>query len=308
MVEDVPFLGGWIAVQTLPRLAERVGVAIDLPSERMLYGLEFDQLGRVISGYESRLKGMLREHGITWWDVYEASDVGKERLELIEELDVSREDFVLDACCGKGYTTAALARRSSMVCGLDLMNGYGRNGWWKDFRVEMFALGLDQAIGLRANAAMVPLEDGKFTLAVSVHALRNIGNVSIIVDMLKEMRRITRVGGRVIVAENLPVARTKAQEAHLRFFNLKTRLVRGDRPYYSEAEMVGMFEEAGLEISRRTVLDFGLSAAPPIFSLDAARYSPTEKASIEEEFEAVVEMIHKHGESSPPVLILEANV
>jgi len=308
MVVDVPFLGGWIAVQALPKLTDKSRVDIDLTPERMLYGLDLDQLSKVISEYESRLNELLRDQRISWWDVYEASDVGKERLELVEKIGVSRDDVVLDACCGKGYTTAALARRSTRVCALDMMNGYGRTGWWTNFRMEMFALGLDEAMGLRANAAMVPLEDGKFTLAASAHALRNIGNASTIVEMLKDMSRVTRGGGRVIVAENLPVARTKAQEAHLRFYNLKTRLVRGDRPYYSEAEMVGMFEEAGLEISRRTVLDFGLSAAPPIFSLDATRYPPTEKASIEEEFEAVVEMIHKHGESSPPVLILEANV
>lgn len=306
---DVPFLSGWIAVQAVPRLALEFGVSQDLPPERMLYGFELDELIRTIDEYETLLKEILREHGITWRKVYEASDVGKERLALAERLGLSRADVVLDAGCGKGFNTAALAYHSSRVCGLDLMNGHGRRGWWTNFRLAMDALELGGSTsGLRADATRTPFMEEAFTLAASSHALRNVGDEAIIVDMLGEMCRVTRKGGRVVVAENLPEAKTKAQEAHLRLYVLKTRLVRGDRPYRSEEDVVGIFEEAGLDISRREIIDFGLSAAPPIFALDTVRLSPTEKASIEEEYQAAVEMIQRHGESSPPVLILEAYI
>ncbi len=120
---------------------------------------------------------------------------------------------------------------------------------------------------------------------------------------LREMGRVTRNGGRVAVAENLPVANSKAQEAHLRYFELRTQVVKADRHFFSEDELVGMFAEAGLE-----VLDFDLSAAPPLFALDPEKVPSEERTAIVEEYTRACEMIWEHGERSPPVLLLEAYI
>ena len=306
---DVPFLREWIAMQAVRNIVAKMGLRCDLPGEPMLYGLALDELIGAIAGYESLLKGLMSEHGVSWRDVYEASDVGRERLALAEEIGVSEDDVVLDVGCDKGYNTVALARGSPMVCGLDLMNGFGRTGWWKNFRLEMAALGLEgRTTGLRASAAWMPFRDGAFSLSVSNHALRNFEDGATIVGALREMGRVTRRGGRVVVAESLPLAKSKAQESHLLMYSFRTRFVKGDNPYYAGDELVGMFEEAGLEVSRERVLNLEFSAAPPIFILDPARLEPGERADAEAKYRAAVEMIRRHGESSPPVLLLEAYI
>ena len=282
---------------------------LNLPPERMLYGLGLADLVVAISRYEDALRRMMADHHITWREVYEASDVGRERMALIEKIGSTQEDLILDVGCGKGFTTAALAFDSSMVCGLDMMNGYGRRGWWDNFRMEMASLRLhDKASGVRGSAVEIPYRDGGFTLTVSAHALRNFESRSTIVAALREMGRVTRRGGRVAVAENLPVANSKAQEAHLRYFEVKTRVVKMDSSYGSEDELVGMFEEAGLEVARREVLDFDLSATPPFFVLDVEKVPPEERTAIVGEHNLACEMIREHGEASPPVLLLEAYI
>jgi ubiquinone/menaquinone biosynthesis C-methylase UbiE len=309
MGTEVPFLMGGIAVQAVPRLGERLNIELGLPSARMLYGMGQADLVRILGHYDETLRMLMAEHAISWKEVYEASDVGRERMALIEEIGPAREDVVLDVGCGKGFTTAALAFASSMVCGLDLMNGSGRWGWWANFRRMMVSLGLqEKTSGTRSSAADVPYRDVGFTLTVSAHALRNFKNRSTVVNVLREMRRVTQEGGCVVVAENLPVANSKAQEAHLRYFELRTRIVKSDSPFYSEDELTGMFEEAGLEVARRSILDYSLSAAPPLFALDPEKVPSEERAAIDEEYNLACEMIREHGEASPPVLLLEAYI
>jgi ubiquinone/menaquinone biosynthesis C-methylase UbiE len=309
MVADVSFLMGGIAVQAVPRLSQKLGIELNLPLERMLYGLELGDLISTINGYDQILKTIIAEHDITWREVYEASDVGRERLALANKIDPKKEDIILDVGCGKGYTTASLAFFSNMVCGLDLMNGLGRFGWWTNFTIAMASLGLhDKTMGVRSSATEIPYRDGAFSLTVSVHALRNFESKLTIVNALTEMKRVTQKKGRVIVAENLPVAFSKSQEAHLKYFRLKTRFVELDSPYCSEDMLLNMFEEADLEIARREIIDFDLSAAPPFFYLDPEKVPSEERTAIVKEYSETCKMVREYGEKSPPVLLLEAHL
>jgi hypothetical protein len=83
-------------------------------------------------------------------------------------------------------------------------------------------------------------------------------------------------------------------------------VVKSDNPYYSEEELMGMFEEAGLEVARQEVLDFNLSSTPPLFVLNSEKLPPEEREVIVEEYSQACEMIRQHGEKSPPVLLIEA--
>ncbi|MCW4051527.1 MAG: methyltransferase domain-containing protein [Candidatus Bathyarchaeota archaeon] len=261
---NVPSLGGWLSVQSVPRLAEKHGVQYDLPPEHMLYGLSMDELGSVIKRYEELLDELMTEHGVTWWDAYIHSDVGKERLELVNDLSVMPGDSVLDVGCGKEYTTVALAQHTEYVTGLDMMNGYGRKGWWHNYWLVMQALGLQrETSGSRSSATEIPFRDGGFSLSASCHALRTFGDRRIIVDSLREMKRVTIDGGRVVVAENIPVARSKPQEAHLAMFELRTQLIQSEIPYLVEEQLEEMFLEAGLTPSRIEIKEYPYSATPP---------------------------------------------
>lgn len=173
----------------------------------------------------------------------------------------------------------------------------------------MNALGLDQKVmGERASAAEIPFRDESFSLTVSAHALRNFRDKTTVIDALKEMHRVTQKKGRVIVAENLPIARRKTQEAHLKMYAFKTRYVRGDNPFFTEAELIQMFKEAGMSTTRRQIFDFDLSATPPIFILNAASLPEEERDRADKEYSTAVEMIRQYGESSTPVLLVETVV
>ncbi|MCW4036451.1 MAG: class I SAM-dependent methyltransferase [Candidatus Bathyarchaeota archaeon] len=309
MPDLVRFLSEWLAVQAVPRLAREIGLPLNLPEERMIYGLSTEEIQRILGEYDDVLAELVRRHNISWWDVYTSSDVGKERLVLASEMRLYEDDVVLDVGCGKGYLTVALATLCRAVCGMDLMNGLGRRGWWTNFRAEMGALDLNQRVtGIRASATDIPFSDGSFSLTVSGHALRNFGGRSTIVDALSEMRRVTRSGGRVIVAENLPVAGSRAQEAHLKMYKFRIKYVRGDSPFFTESELVQMFHEAALPPTYKKILDFDLSAAPPMFVLNIDTIPEGERDQAVREYSAAVEMIREHGESSPPLLLIEAVV
>ena len=44
--------------------------------------------------------------------------------------------------------------------------------------------------------------------------------------------------------------------------------MKSNSPFCSEDELIGMLDEAGLEVARSSILDYNLSAAPPLFALD----------------------------------------
>lgn len=309
MPDLVRFLSEWLAVQAVPRLAKEIGLPLNLPEERMIYGMSTEEIQRILREYDDVLAELVSRHSISWWDVYTSSDVGKERLVLASEMRLYEDDVVLDVGCGRGYLTVALATLCRAVCGMDLMNGLDRRGWWTNFRAEMGALDLShRVIGTRASATDIPFKDGSFSLTASGHALRNFGGRSTIVDALREMRRVTRNGGRVIVAENLPVAGSRAQKAHLKLYKFRTKYVKGDNPFFTESELVQMFQEAGLPPTQKEILDFDLSATPPIFVLNVNTIPEGERDQAVREYSAAVEMIREHGESSPPLLLMEAVV
>ncbi len=309
MPDLVRFLSEWLAVQAVPRLAREIGLPLNLPEERMIYGLSTEEIQRILGEYDDVLAELINRHNISWWDVYTSSDVGKERLVLASEMRLYEDDIVLDVGCGKGYLTVALATLCRDVCGMDLMNGLGRRGWWTNFIAEMGALNLNYRVtGIRASATDIPYRDGSFSLTISGHAFRNFRARSTIVNALSEMRRVTRSGGRVIVAENLPVAGSRAQEAHLKMYKFRTKYVRGDSPFFTESELVQMFHEAGLPPTYKKILDFDLSATPPMFVPNIDTIPEGEKDHAVREYSEAVEMIREHGESSPPLLLIEAVV
>ncbi len=302
------FLSEWIAIQVVPRLSKRIGLPLDLPPENMLYGMNGGgEFTRILEDYRRCLRSLIEEHGVSWWDVYTHSDIGLERLSLAEKMRIDDGDIVLEVGCGMGYFTIPVASICERIFAMDLMNGFGRRGWWAGLRAEMTALGLeDKVAGDRADATQIPFRDGSFSLAVSAHALRNFRDRDVVVKALQEMRRVTREGGRVVVAENLPIAKTKSQEAHLRMFECKAAFVAGETPFYSEEEMISIFGEAGMCTTRSEIIDFGLSAAPPIWMLDPNKLPEEERAEAQEEFLEAVNLMRTYGEMSTPVLIVEA--
>lgn len=273
----------------------------------MIYGLPGDEASAALGAYNAALGMLIEDHGISWLEVYRHTDVGRERRQLVEEMRLDRESSVLEVACGRGYTTVPIAERVAQVTSIDLMNGYGRTGWWTEFRSLMGHLGLLKKVsGLRSEASRMPFKDDTFPVALSAHAMRNFLDRETIISTLREMRRITWSGGRAIIAENIPIARNKAQEAHMMMYSLKTRLLGGDKPLYTRSDYGEMFVEAGLEPHYVRTLDMEYSATPPIFIPDPDLLTKSEQ--MREEYEQAVAMIREHGEISTPVFVAEAEV
>jgi demethylmenaquinone methyltransferase/2-methoxy-6-polyprenyl-1,4-benzoquinol methylase len=107
----------------------------------------------------------------------------------------------LDLCCGTGDIAFALARRGVTVFGLDfsgpmLAVANQRLNTWKRFRGDdprgaevRFLLG---------DAQKIPFPDASFDLVTIGYGLRNLADWG---AGLREMRRVVRPGGRVLVLD-----------------------------------------------------------------------------------------------------------
>ena len=122
------------------------------------------------------------------------------------------------------------------------------------------------------------------------------------------MKRVTQRGGRVTIVENLPIAKTKRQEAHLKMLKCKVKYARGELPYLTERELTSILENAGLRHLQTRTFDFNLRTVPPFFFLNTSSLPEEQRAEAEIEYNQVVEAVRKWGEASPPALYAEAVV
>jgi len=108
--------------------------------------------------------------------------------------------------------------------------------------------------------------------------------------------------------ENLPITRTKAQEAYLKMFKCKVKYSSGELYYFSKRELLGMFRKAGFknEDMEIKILDYNLSATPPLVSLNTSLLSEEKKEYVQKEYNGAVKMIRKWGETSPPTILIKA--
>ncbi|CAM3581497.1 demethylmenaquinone methyltransferase [Streptomyces albus] len=92
----------------------------------------------------------------------------------------------LDVACGTGVSTEELARSGATVIGVDRSPG-------------MVARGAGRPVGLRvADALDLPFQDGEFDAVTIMFGLRNVVDAP---AALREMARVVRPGGRLVVCE-----------------------------------------------------------------------------------------------------------
>jgi len=297
-----------LGLQAIPRLAKKFDVEFnDFSGFIDLYGTSPEEFRKAYEKCGKILKYLFKEFNVSWWDVYLNSDIGMERMGLARDMGLEKSDIVLDVGCGRAYFTVAAARWSRRVIGLDAMNEMSRRGWWKNFEESIYELKLTRKIqGLKAHGQSVPLKDHSIDKAVAVHSFRNFRNPQVIQNALREMNHILSKEGEMIIVENIPIARNKAQEAHLAMYKCKCNYSSGDVYYFSKEELLRIFRNAGLKETHVEVVDYNLSATPPIFYLDTSHLSNEQIEKAQRKYIEAVDMIRKHGETSPPALIIKA--
>jgi demethylmenaquinone methyltransferase/2-methoxy-6-polyprenyl-1,4-benzoquinol methylase len=146
------------------------------------------------------------------------------RDEAMAMLDIGPEDRVLDVGCGTGFATEALLERTEHVHGLDqsahqLEKAYAKFG--KRGPVRFY----------RGDAERLPFADDAFDVVWSSGSIEYWPNP---VTALRELRRVARPGGQVLVVGPDYPDRTVFQ-----------KLADAIMLFYDEAEADRMFTEAG---------------------------------------------------------------
>lgn len=153
----------------------------------------------------------------------------------IDHLDLKPDSQVLDVGCGTGYATLTLATMltSGRACGIDISAEMIRKAQAKvtsDLagRVE-FQL---------ASSSALPYRNETFTHLLCTNSFHHYPEP---IDALREMQRVLRRGGQLVILENAPDRSlyTWAWDKVLRVVE------RGHVRYYPTRELGGMIEQAG---------------------------------------------------------------
>ena len=133
-------------------------------------------------------------------------------------------ETVADVGCGNGAYLAELARRGlpGRILGLDLSLGMLAAA-----RDRLTSAGPAGVALIAADATALPLPDGVADLTLAMHMLYHVPDPS---QAIRELRRVTRPGGRVVIGLNAP--------DHLRELRELVATARGDGRWGGRRERV----------------------------------------------------------------------
>jgi ubiquinone/menaquinone biosynthesis C-methylase UbiE len=156
---------------------------------------------------------------------------------IIDMAQAESSDTVLDVACGPGLLACAFARVARHVTGIDLTPKM-----LEQARAWQLELGLDNLTWHEGDVQPLPYPDATFSIVSARFAFHHFLDP---LSALKEMRRVCRSGGRVVVADSAPPFSTAAA------FNRMEQLrdpshVRALTP----EELVDLFAAAGLPAPR----------------------------------------------------------
>jgi ubiquinone/menaquinone biosynthesis C-methylase UbiE len=142
-------------------------------------------------------------------------------------------DTVLDVACGPGLLVCALARRVRQATGIDLTPAM-----LEQARRTQQEQGLTNVAWAQGDVRALPYDEGTFDIVTCRFAFHHFTEP---LKVLREMRRVCRPGGRVVVADSAPAA-AKADA-----FNAMEKM---RDPSHTRAlpteDLMALFGEAGL--------------------------------------------------------------
>jgi ubiquinone/menaquinone biosynthesis C-methylase UbiE len=147
------------------------------------------------------------------------------------------EDNVLDLACGPGLLVLAFARVVRHAIGIDLTPAM-----LEQARKAQLEQGLTNVSWQQGDVTSLPYPDAKFSIVSSRFLLHHVLDP---LTVLREMKRVCRPGGRVVVADTAPIASKAAA------LNAEERL---RDPSHVRAmpleELCGLYAKAGLASPR----------------------------------------------------------
>jgi demethylmenaquinone methyltransferase / 2-methoxy-6-polyprenyl-1,4-benzoquinol methylase len=159
---------------------------------------------------------------------------GRWRAAAADQAHLAQGDRALDACCGTGDLTLALARRypGAQVTGLDFAEPMLVRARAK--AAKLGAAGAAQPTFVAGDLLALPFPDGHFAAVTVAFGVRNVPDLA---GAFAEMVRVTRAGGRVICLEISTPPPGPGRRFHelwfQRFVPVLGRLVAGDGSAYA---------------------------------------------------------------------------
>ncbi|HEV2449853.1 MAG TPA: methyltransferase domain-containing protein [Thermoplasmata archaeon] len=232
-----------------------------------------------------------------------------ERREVLRRAPIEPRSTVLEVGSGgHAITTVPLAyalRSGGRVLALERRR-------WGRFSSLVAASGLGERIRpLSGDARRLPLRDRSVELALCVHGLRSLESEE---NMVRVFRELLRVARGLFLAETLPVARTPAQEAHLRMYGLREELFvartgrRDDIAYLPLPQLRTLVERAGGTIEEAETVEVDLPHALAVFPRSLIEELPAGLArdDLLRRWDGAEALRQRVGEDHPPVGIIRA--
>jgi demethylmenaquinone methyltransferase/2-methoxy-6-polyprenyl-1,4-benzoquinol methylase len=192
------------------------------------------------------------------------------RKKTMEQMNVQKGSKALDLCCGTADWTIALAEEvgtSGKVVGLDFSKNMLSVG-----RQKVNDLKLTQVELVHGNAMSLPFEDNSFDYVTIGFGLRNVPDY---LQVLKEMHRVVKPGGKAVCLETsqpeLPVIKQLYYVYFRHIMPLFGKVVAKSYEEYSwlqesakdfpgMSELAKMFKEAGFSSVDVKAHTFGVAA------------------------------------------------
>ncbi len=121
---------------------------------------------------------------------------------ILEITEPQKDDTVLDVACGPGLLTCAFGHVVRQATGIDLTPAM-----LEQAKLVQREQGLSNVTWETGDATKLPYKDGEFSLVVTRFSFHHFLDP---LSVLREMRRVCRPGGKVVVADSAP-APSKAE-------------------------------------------------------------------------------------------------
>jgi ubiquinone/menaquinone biosynthesis C-methylase UbiE len=115
---------------------------------------------------------------------------------IVEMAQAGPADTVLDVACGPGLLACALARVTKQVTGIDTTPKM-----LEQAKARQSQLGLENLTWDEGEVPPLPYPDRRFTIVSTRFAFHHFLEP---IEVLKEMRRVCRPGGRIVVVDSAP--------------------------------------------------------------------------------------------------------
>ena len=233
-----------------------------------------------------------------------------ERFAVLKHAHIREGSNILEIGCGPHVIAtialAALVGQNGRVVAVDI----GRwKGFWKILRQSGLA---SRVIPVQEGARKLPFPFSCFDLAVCIHGVRSFDSRESVVQAIREMLRVAR--DRVFIAESSPIARTKAQEAHLAMYNLRRPTFvalghpeHGDVHYLLPEELKTIAVEAGASKVDMRLIEVDMPHHLAYLPLDAITEIKDRavRDDLERRWHEALRMLDEYGEEHPPVILMD---